>query len=111
MRRLTVTLLASFAMLMAATQAPADTIERASVGTGGQEGNGPSQVAGLSGDGQRVVFFSTAPDFAPTDPASRGFNIFLRDRARGTTILVSQNRAGAQSQRPEHHPSDFPQRW
>jgi Tol biopolymer transport system component len=66
------------------------TTERVSVDSQGVEGNGFSGLYGiaLSGDGRYVAFESRANNLVPGD--TNGFrDIFLRDRVRGTTDLVS----------------------
>ncbi len=48
-----------------------------------------SRPPSLSGDGRYVAFGSGAGDLAPRD-ALRSDDVFLRDRLRGTTVLVSR---------------------
>src|SRR5262249_45713738 len=84
----------------------AHTTERVSVSDSGQQGNRPSQLLGLpalSDDGEVVVFASDATNL---DPA-RGngvTDIFVRDRAAGTTRRVSVAANGE----PGNGPSQFP---
>jgi Tol biopolymer transport system component len=87
------------ALLGAAAAAPpaladaAGRTERASVGSAGQQSALFSFQSDMSGDGNRVVFRSAARDeFGAVDPAAAS-NIFLRDRAAGSTTLVSVNDA------------------
>lgn len=69
-------------------------VERASVGAAGAEAHGPCSGPSLSADGGLVCFASFAGDLAPSD--SNGQNdVFVRDRAAGTTELVSRAPGGA----------------
>src|SRR5437870_9409652 len=52
--------------------------------------------AGVSADGRFVVFVSQADNLAPND-RNGAFNVFVRDRTLGKTILVSVNRDGTRS--------------
>lgn len=75
----------------AATPALAADTERVSVNSAEEQANGTgvgSIDPSMSADGRRVTFTSSATNLATIDPAS-GFNVFLRDRGRGTTALVS----------------------
>lgn len=74
----------------------AGTTERASVGTGGSQATGnswtrqPTTAARtVSGDGRYVVFQSFAPDLVAPDGNGGAQDVFLRDRAAGTTVLAS----------------------
>ena len=76
--------------------ATTDSSVATSVGGGG---NSVNPI--ISRDGRYVLFASTADNLALTSSntpfslqGSPKLNVFLRDRARGTTILVSQNLAG-----------------
>jgi len=60
-------------------------------GTGG--GNGSSTSPQLSWDGRFVVFASKASDLVDND-TNNASDIFVRDRALGTTLLVSMNLEG-----------------
>lgn len=73
---------------------PSNTTERVSVGAGGQQANGASQSADISGDGRFVVFASIANNLVPSDTNS-WFDIFVRDRLLQATFLVSVSPAGA----------------
>lgn len=64
------------------------SIERVSLGDQGQQANGPSLVAHVSGDGRFVAFLSRATNLAP-GPGATYDNVFLRDRQTGTTRLLS----------------------
>lgn len=60
-------------------------------GTGG--GNGDSTPIGVSTNGQFVLFSSLASNLVPND-ANNAADIFLRDVAAGTNLLVSVNTNG-----------------
>lgn len=85
----------------------AGTIERVSVATDGSEANGPSQAElatlALSGDGRFVAFTSRATNL--DGDTGRQSQIFLRDRAEGTTRLVSRNQSGDIANAPSVSPS------
>jgi len=68
--------------------------ERVSVATGGAEGDSHSYLAGLSGDGRFVVFASDATNLV-ADDGNGATDVFVRDRAAGTTERVSVDAAGA----------------
>src|SRR5256884_5516767 len=52
--------------------------------------------AGISADGRFIVFVSRADNLVPND-RNGTFDVFVRDRAAGKTILVSVNRDGTRS--------------
>ncbi len=65
----------------------------------GQGGNGPSTAARMTPDTRFVVFQSQASDLAVGD--TNGLtDVFVRDRARGTTALVSVNWQGTAAATP-----------
>lgn len=90
----TVSTLALLSVL--AVSADAQSTQRVSVSSLGEQGNGLSFIGFspfLSGDGMRVVFSSYASNFAPgADPSVP--NIYMRDRTQGLTVLVSATPAG-----------------
>jgi Tol biopolymer transport system component len=59
-------------------------------------GNAHSDAPSLSYDGRFVVFTSKASNLVPDD-TNRVSDVFVRDLWLGTTLLVSQNRAGTGS--------------
>jgi Tol biopolymer transport system component len=61
----------------------------------GTKANGASLQAAVSDDGRWVAFTSEAPNLVPPGATQR-MNLFLRDRARGTTQQVSLGPGGAQ---------------
>jgi hypothetical protein len=75
------------------------TTDRVSVSTAGVAQNASvaapfAQISSISGDGRLVTFDSNATNLvAGEDPRARS-NVFLRDRRRHTTTLISQNNAG-----------------
>lgn len=74
----------------------AGTTERVSVHTSGAEGNGASTSVWISGDGNRVLFLSKATNLVDDDTNGVA-DLFLRDRALGTTERVSLSSAGEQA--------------
>ncbi len=75
--------------------APGDTI-RVSVDSAGNEGNGVSFQATISGDGRYVAFVSEATNLVPGD--TNGVqDTFVHDTVTGTTERVSVDSAGTQA--------------
>lgn len=72
-------------------------VERLNVGFGGVEANQDSAfTSGVSRDGQRVVFVSTATNLVVGD--TNGVqDVFLRDAAASVTLRVSTSASGAQA--------------
>lgn len=60
---------------------------------GSRGGSNNSEAPDISGDGRFVVFTSTATNLVPAD-TNHNADVFLRDLATETTILVSSNLAG-----------------
>jgi Tol biopolymer transport system component len=58
-------------------------------------GDGDSVSPSLTPDGRFVVFASSANDLTPGGNNFYSLNVFLRDRASNTTVLVSENLSGA----------------
>lgn len=80
------------------------TIQVVSRSTSGVEGDGPSTVARVSGDGRFVVFESSATNLvAPAPPA--GTHIYLRDTRTNKTTLVSKRPDGTAAQGGSRSPS------
>lgn len=71
------------------------TTEIVSVGVGGEPANGNSVIADVSGNGRYVVFTSLASNLVPDDTNGEA-DIFMRDRATGTTSRLSVSSAGQQ---------------
>jgi Calx-beta domain/Domain of unknown function (DUF4214)/WD40-like Beta Propeller Repeat len=76
--------------------AGAGAITLVSVNGSGTVGNGSSGQPSISSDGNRIAFQSFASNLAAPDSNTTG-DIFVRDRAAGTTTLVSINAAGTNS--------------
>ncbi|MBL8857319.1 MAG: hypothetical protein JNL28_02285 [Planctomycetes bacterium] len=68
--------------------------ERVSVTSGGQQATGSNWAPTLSDDGRFVTFTSTSSDLVPGDTNEKR-DVFLRDRAAGTTEIVSSSTLGA----------------
>jgi Tol biopolymer transport system component len=68
--------------------------ERVSVGSDGRQANRGSFRAAISSDGRFVAFLSLASNLVTSDTGSV-VNVFIRDRWRGTTQLVSVGTHGA----------------
>src|SRR5690349_25152574 len=66
----------------------AGVTERVSVSSKGVASSGDAFDGGMSDDGRYVVFTSAAGDLVPHD-ANHANDIFLRDRAFGTTTRLS----------------------
>jgi Tol biopolymer transport system component len=82
----------------------AGTTERVSVATGGISGNYDSALPSISADGRYVAFASWATDLVSGDLNSE-WDVFVHDRASGTTEMVSVDSAGAQGNDFSDHPS------
>ena len=82
----------------------AKVTERVSIATDGSEANAGSQDPKLSKDGRFVAFWSGASNLVAGDTNSR-FDVFVRDRAVGTTERVSVSAMGAQSNADSFWPS------
>jgi Tol biopolymer transport system component len=74
----------------------AGTTVRASVDTGGGDPNGLSILPSVSGDGRYVAFSSSATDLVQGD-GNDTFDVYVRDLVAGTTIRVSVDTAGRDS--------------
>lgn len=81
----------------------ANTIERVSVSTGGDEGNGGSHQPSISADGRYVVFYSSADNLVSGD-LNWGYDAFLHDRQTGTTTLISRHSDGTQGNWDSYDP-------
>jgi len=69
------------------------SMERVSVSSLGEEGNGKSSLPRLSGDGRLVVFVSEADNLVPGDTNRTG-DVFVRDRIEGRTWRANVTREG-----------------
>ncbi|HUK95100.1 MAG TPA: hypothetical protein VLU96_08615 [Gaiellaceae bacterium] len=94
-----ITLLTSIAFgflaLSAAAAAPPSTT-RASVSSGGLQGDRDSYAAGISANGRYVLINSQATNLVPRDTNDR-WDVFVHDRSSGTTTRVSVSSSGAQA--------------
>src|SRR5690606_534630 len=77
---------------------------RVSVSTGGVEGNSGSGGPSISADGRYVAFASTASNLVLSDYNTE-VDVFVRDRLKGTTALVSQSSTGTTGNRGSYSPS------
>lgn len=73
----------------------AGTTGRVSNGEGGVEGNSDALNFSMSGDAQRVVYWSSANNLVSGD-TNNVSDVFLRDRTAGTTTRLSVSEAGAE---------------
>ncbi|HEX9824341.1 MAG TPA: hypothetical protein VGB51_08120 [Actinomycetota bacterium] len=78
--------------------------ERVSVSSAGDEGDGTSFHAGLTPDGRFVTFTSHARNLVPGD-TNGVTDVFVHDRATGTTERVSVATSGAQTERRAFDPA------
>jgi Tol biopolymer transport system component len=81
--------------------------ERVSVDSAGVEGNGDSYWPALSSDGSIVAFATYATNFA-ADDGNGEEDVFVRDRAAGTTRVVSATCSGAVGSEESYSPSLSP---
>src|SRR3954453_6695539 len=87
----------------AAPAAAAVATERVSLTSTQTEANGVSAEPALSADGRYVAFVSSASNFVLGD--GNGQEVFVRDRAAGTTARVAVDVLGAQAGRASAHPA------
>lgn len=72
---------------------------RASQGFGGTAANGPSQTAGISGDGRIVVFASLASNLVSPATTANRRHIYAMDMQTGVVELVTRATTGAEGGR------------
>lgn len=77
--------------------------ERASVSTSGEQANGPSSSPAISAEGRFVAFASAASNLI-SDDANGTWDVFLRDRLLGTTVVVSISSDGQHADGGSHYP-------
>jgi Tol biopolymer transport system component len=70
------------------------TTERISLDSAGAQGNGYSGGPSISGDGRYIAFQSYASNLIPLD-TNNWPDVFVRDRAAGTTVCLSLDGSGA----------------
>jgi hypothetical protein len=80
------------------------TTERASVDSGGAQGNNGSAWPSISGDGRFVAFWSYASNLVTGD-TNWFIDVFVHDRQSGTTERVSVDSGGAQGNDWSYWPS------
>lgn len=81
----------------------AGTTSRASVATGGGEGNNDSTFGTISDSGRFVVFRSVASNLAGGDANGVG-DVFLRDLQQGRTNRISTDALGTPANGDSYHP-------
>lgn len=69
--------------------------ERVSVGSKGEQADGPSRLVGVSDDGRYVVFISSATNLVPND-TNEVDDLFVHDREMGQTRRISAAPDGTQ---------------
>src|SRR2546423_12300599 len=82
----------------------AGTTERVSLSSLGVEGDGASYGPAISADGRHVAFTSAASNLTPGD-SNDEVDVFVRDLAAQTTLLVSVGPGGAVGDGPSVAPS------
>ncbi|MFO8006949.1 MAG: tectonin domain-containing protein, partial [Candidatus Brocadiia bacterium] len=82
----------------------ADTLERASVDSAENQGNGDSSSPDISADGRYVAFHSAASNLVAGD-TNAGKDIFVRDLQAGTTERVSLQTGGGECEGGCYTPS------
>jgi Tol biopolymer transport system component len=75
------------------------TTERVSLADDGSEGNSSTTGVSISANGRWVAFSSFASNFVPGDD-NGAFDVFLRDRVTGRTVLVSEAVGGGPGDGP-----------
>ncbi len=78
--------------------------DRASVTSAGDQANGECRAPSISPDGRYVAFASRATNLDPSD-TNNAWDIFVRDRAAGTTVRVSTDSSGVQGDLSSAAPS------
>src|SRR5439155_1068530 len=82
---------------------PDGTVSRVSVAADGGDANGPSSNPDLSADGRFVAFESAASNLVAGD-TNQDTDVFLRDRRRHTTVLVSASSLNVQGNNDSFSP-------
>jgi Tol biopolymer transport system component len=83
------------------------TLVRASVATGGQEGDDDSLAPSISADGRWVAFQSAAANLVPGD-LNMTCDVFVRDLATGTTTRITVGPGGVEGNDESLEPSITP---
>ena len=74
----------------------AESVNRVSVSTTGEQGDSASDAAVISGDGRYVAFTSLARNLTTPNETVFTPDVYVRDRVAGTTELVSVTRKGVE---------------
>lgn len=82
----------------------ARTTIRVSVDSSGTQANNHSRSPSISAEGRFVAFISDATNLVPGDTNGKP-DVFVRDLVEGTTIRVSVNSVGSQSNGPSEKPA------
>jgi Tol biopolymer transport system component len=82
----------------------AGTTTKISVSPSGGASDGVSYLPDLSDDGNRVVFQSGAENLVAVD-GNGVFDVFVRDLAQGTTLLLSRSTGGGGGNKDSYQPS------
>ena len=91
-------------LVVSPTGSPAmAAVEQVSVGVSGSQGNGECLGIALCADEDLVVFASKASNLVAGD-RNHHWDVFVRDRAAGTTELVSVSSEGIQGDEPSGNP-------
>ena len=100
-----IVLVRSTALLLAlASPALAQRTTRASVDPAGNEAHGDCRFPAMSREGRFVAFMSDAPDLVPGD-TNGTWDVFVRDRATGTTTRASVGAGGVQGNARSEQPA------
>lgn len=91
-------------LLMAGGTAAADTLERISVSSGGEQANEESFAPLISADGKTVAFASRASNLVDGD-TNGAIDVFVRDRTTGKTERVSLSSTDEQANGYSNSPS------
>jgi Tol biopolymer transport system component len=70
------------------------SLERISVGPGGQEGDGPCFAVSISADGRWIAFDSLSTNLTATD-GDNWYDVFVYDRLTGALVEISTGLGGA----------------
>lgn len=82
----------------------ANTTKLVSVASDGTQGNGGSSSCSISGDGRYVAFDSNATNLVPNDTNGKS-DVFVRDRQKNITALVSCSSDGVQGNNASLYPT------
>src|SRR5262245_37652260 len=92
--------------LVAGPSASAGTVERLSVAPQGGDVVGLSILPASSADGRHIAFISQGPGVTADDDDAR-WDVFVRDRELGTTVLVSKSSAGVKGNFDSGDPQSY----